>query len=87
MSPFSKQSLQQGKQEGEAAVLIRLLSRRFGTIEQTIRSLSIPQLEELTDAQFDFTTSEIKLLGWIVNREYLPFSRVRYERTLLIALV
>jgi len=67
-----QQGKQEGKQEGEqfgkASVLIRLLSRRFGTIsptvEQQICSLSIPELEELTDAQFDFTTSE-DLIAWL----------------------
>jgi len=62
------QGLQQGEQLGTASVLIRLLSRRFATIaptvEEKIRSLSISQLEELTEAQFDFTTSE-DLIAWL----------------------
>ncbi len=67
-----QQGLQQGKQrglqQGEAKVLIRLISRRFGsispTVEEKIRSLSISQLEELTEAQFNFTTSE-DLIAWL----------------------
>ena len=63
-----QQGEQRGLQQGEANVLIRLLSRRFATIdptvEQKIRSLSISQLEELTEAQFDFTTSE-DLIAWL----------------------
>ncbi len=63
-----QRGLQQGEQLGTASVLIRLLSRRFATIdptvEQKIRSLSISQLEELTEAQFNFTTSE-DLIAWL----------------------
>jgi len=63
-----QQGLQQGEQLGTAGVLIRLLSRRFATIpptvEEKIRSLSISQLEELTEAQFNFTTSE-DLIAWL----------------------
>ena len=63
-----QRGLQQGLQQGEAKVLIRLLSRRFGsispTVEEKIRSLSISQLEELTEAQFNFTTSE-DLIAWL----------------------
>ncbi len=63
-----QQGEQRGLQQGEAKVLVRLLSRRFATIdptvEQKIRSLSISQLEELTDAQFNFTTSE-DLIAWL----------------------
>ncbi len=63
-----QQGEQRGLQQGEANVLIRLLSRRFATIaptvEQKIRSLSISQLEELTEAQFNFTTSE-DLIAWL----------------------
>ncbi len=59
---------QRGKQEGQASVLERLFCRRFGVLESTItakiRSLSIPQLEELTDAQFDFTSKE-DLIAWL----------------------
>ncbi len=63
-----QQGEQRGLQQGEANVLIRLISRRFATIaptvEEKIRSLSISQLEELTEAQFNFTTSE-DLIAWL----------------------
>jgi len=59
---------QEGKQEGQVSLLERLFFRRFGVLESTvtakIRSLSIPQLEELTDAQFDFTSRE-DLIAWL----------------------
>lgn len=49
---------QEGEQLGEANLIVRLLSRRFGALspEQVsqVRSLSIPQLESLGEALLDF---------------------------------
>jgi predicted transposase YdaD len=52
---------QKGRQEGERLLILRLLSRRIGTIapniEAQITTLSVPQLEELGDALLDFSSS------------------------------
>ncbi|MGK7873221.1 MAG: Rpn family recombination-promoting nuclease/putative transposase, partial [Xenococcaceae cyanobacterium] len=62
------QGEQQGLQKGEAVVIIRLLTRRFGAIApsliERIRALSVAQLEELTDAQLDFSKVE-DLVSWL----------------------
>ncbi|WP_413167440.1 DUF4351 domain-containing protein [Capilliphycus salinus ALCB114379] len=51
---------QEGLLQGEASLIIRLLTRRFGEVDpqlqQQIRSLSISQLETLGEALLDFTT-------------------------------
>ena len=53
-----KKGLQQGMQQGEANLTIRLLKRRCGNLtaiqEQKVRSLSISQLESLGEALLDF---------------------------------
>jgi predicted transposase/invertase (TIGR01784 family) len=49
----------EGKIEGELSFALRLLARRIGTLapetEAQIRTLSLPQLEELGDALLDFS--------------------------------
>ncbi len=59
---------QEGLQEGEVTLLLRLLRRRFGEIapdlEQRITSLSIPQLEALVDDQLDFSNLD-DLVTWL----------------------
>jgi predicted transposase YdaD len=61
---------QRGLQKGEVAVILRLLTRRFGAIEpeiqQQIRSLSITQLDELAEALLDFS-SPSDLVNYLVN--------------------
>ncbi len=61
---------QRGLQKGEVAVILRLLTRRFGAIEpevqQQIRALSITQLEELAEALLDFS-SPSDLVNYLVN--------------------
>lgn len=51
--------IQEGRQEGELTIILRLLTRRIGTIapqqDTQIRSLSLSQLEELGEALLDFT--------------------------------
>jgi predicted transposase/invertase (TIGR01784 family) len=53
-----QEGLQEGRQEGEADLLIRILTRRFGNLtdnqKEKVRSLSIPELESLGEALFDF---------------------------------
>ncbi|MEA5497840.1 Rpn family recombination-promoting nuclease/putative transposase [Limnoraphis robusta] len=54
-----RQGVQQGRGEGEASLIIRLLTRRFGELSpeviQRIRSLSLPQLDALGEELLDFT--------------------------------
>ena len=63
-----QQGLQQELQQGEAAVIIRLLTRRFGAIApdlvERIHTLSISQLDELIDAQLNFSSVE-DLVTWL----------------------
>ncbi|MGI0480989.1 DUF2887 domain-containing protein [Geminocystis sp. CENA526] len=53
-----KEGLQKGRLEGEADLLIRQLTRRFGNLtdsqKEKVRSISIAQLESLAVALFDF---------------------------------
>ncbi len=57
-----------GRQEGQQELIMRLLMRRFGTVEleiQTrIRRLSIDQLENLGEAILDFTSTS-DLITWL----------------------
>lgn len=66
-----QRGLEQGLQRGEAIALLRILTRRFGEIapelEEKIRSLSIPQLEALIDAQIDFSSLD-DLVPWLENQ-------------------
>jgi len=63
-----QQGLQQGEQRGEASLIIRILSRRFGTVEEArqerIRQLSVPQLEELGESLLDFSSLS-DLISWL----------------------
>ncbi|NEO74710.1 DUF4351 domain-containing protein, partial [Moorena sp. SIO3H5] len=65
---WRQEGLQEGLQEGEKKILLRLLKQRFGDIapdlEQTITSLSIPQLEALVDAQLYFSNLD-DLVTWL----------------------
>ena len=63
-----QEALQEGRQEGEASLILRLLTRRFGSItpdiEAQILVLPLPQLEALAEALLDF--SEISnLTTWL----------------------
>ncbi|MFM8295005.1 MAG: Rpn family recombination-promoting nuclease/putative transposase [Microcystaceae cyanobacterium] len=55
-----QQGLQQGEQLGEATLILRLLTRRFGTLSkgmtEQIRQLGTIQLESLGEALLDFTS-------------------------------
>ncbi len=61
---------QRGLQKGEVTVILRLLNRRFGSIqleiEQQIRALSIAQLDQLTEALLDFK-SQNDLVNYLVS--------------------
>jgi predicted transposase/invertase (TIGR01784 family) len=61
---------QRGLQKGEVAVILRLLTRRFGAIEpevqQQIQTLSITQLDELAEALLDFS-SPSDLVNYLLN--------------------
>ncbi len=63
-----QQGIQQGEQQGESSLIIRQLSRRFGTVEEAIqeriRQLSVPQLEELGESLLDFSSLS-DLLSWL----------------------
>lgn len=65
-----QQGLQQGRQEGEFALVLRLLQRRIGPlneqIESRLRTLSTAQLELLGEALLDFTQLE-ELINWLQN--------------------
>ncbi len=59
-----------GKQQGEATLILRLLTRKFGEtsadIEQKIQALSTNQLEDLGEALLDFS-SQNNLTTWLEN--------------------
>ncbi|TVP56130.1 MAG: DUF4351 domain-containing protein [Nodularia sp. (in: Bacteria)] len=59
---------ERGRQEGELAVILKLLKRRVGElspeIQQRIQSLSGNQLETLGEALLDFTSMS-DLLNWL----------------------
>ena len=65
-----KQGLEQGRQRGEATLVLRQLNRRLGevsaSVETPIHQLSIEQLEDLGEALLDFE-SETDLLDWLAN--------------------
>jgi predicted transposase YdaD len=57
-----------GRQEGEQALIIRLLTRRFGEIGPDLRgavqALSLERLENLGDALLDFSEL-VDLVNWL----------------------
>ena len=59
-------------QQGEATLVIRLLSRKLGefprTLADAIRALSQPRLEELGDALLEFSRRE-ELEQWLKDHE------------------
>lgn len=59
-------------QEGEAQLLIRLLTRRCGTLsdelQEKVRSSSIPELESLGEALLDFQGIS-DLENWFKNND------------------
>jgi predicted transposase/invertase (TIGR01784 family) len=69
-----KKGLQQGVQQGEANLTIRLLKRRCGNLtaiqEQKVRSLSISHLESLGEALLDFQNMS-DLENWLQDNRRL----------------
>ena len=64
--------LQKGEKRGEERTIIRLLKRRFGEIDSSlidsIKILSVEQLDDLTEALLDF--SQIAdLVAWLNQQE------------------
>jgi predicted transposase YdaD len=59
---------QEGRQEGEAAVALRLLNRRCGLLSEAttaqIQALPLEQLEALADALLDFQ-GPAELAAWL----------------------
>lgn len=74
---------EEGRQEGEANLVLRQLARRFGEISPSltarIRELFVEQLEELGEALFDFE-SLAALVGWL-GRAFL-YSQKLHEKQL-----
>jgi predicted transposase YdaD len=66
-----QKGIQQGKQEGELAVVLRQLTRRLGTIEpevqERLRSLTTTQLEDLAEALLDFSNAD-DLTNWLQSQ-------------------
>jgi len=64
-------TLQEGRQEGELILLLRLLSRRFGSIDDRLKiqieQLPTALLEDLGEALLDFSSSE-DLENWLRSR-------------------
>ena len=68
-SAIYQEILQEGRQEGETLLVLRLLTRRFGTspeLRSQIQQLSIEQLEELGEALLDFSSIR-DLTDWLQN--------------------
>jgi hypothetical protein len=63
--------VERGIEQGEQQLIFRQLNRRFGEIEssfiETIRTLTIDQLELLGEALLDFS-SIIDLEQWLENK-------------------
>jgi predicted transposase YdaD len=68
---WREEMLQEGRQEGEALLVLRLLVRRVGELTPEVRSqvqsLSLPELETLGEALLDFSALS-DLLGWLGDR-------------------
>jgi len=62
---------QRGKKQEALALILRQLPRRIGPVtpqlQEQIRSLSVPQLEDLGEALLDFS-SETDLINWLATQ-------------------
>jgi predicted transposase/invertase (TIGR01784 family) len=70
-----QEALQEGEQRGalrEQSLILRLLSRRVGTlapgVEAQVKALDLPRLEALGEALLDFTGVD-DLVGWLRGNE------------------
>ena len=63
-----QQGLQEGRQEGESTIVLRLLTRRFGTLtpymHRRVATLSSAQLEQLSEELLDFPNRKA-LSDWL----------------------
>jgi len=63
-----ERGIEEGRQEGERLVILKLLKRRLGELSpettQRIQSLSVNQLENLSEALLDFS-SMADLFNWL----------------------
>ena len=78
---------QEGKQEGELAIIYRLLSRRLGTVapelQQRLLRLSIPLLEDLSEALLDFEEPG-DLIAWLDRAES---DRIENQKEAILATI
>jgi hypothetical protein len=69
-SELPHDELAEGRQEGEAAVTLRLLTRRCGPLSEAttaqIQALPLEQLEALADALLDFQGPD-DLAAWLAS--------------------
>ena len=70
-----QEGLEKGKQEGSAAVMLRMLQRRFGPLEADlqgrVRALSFARLERLGEALLDFQ-GPADLVAWLGKHSQDP---------------
>ena len=68
VTSWMSKGIEQGKQEGQASMVMRQLKHKFGKIspdvEAQIQKLSSPQLEDLSEALLDFEKVE-ELTIWL----------------------
>ncbi len=68
ITPWHSQGMREGRLEEAITILMRLLKRRFGLIkddiESQVRALSLPQLEDLSEAFLDFKETD-DLTRWL----------------------
>jgi predicted transposase YdaD len=66
-----EQGRQEGRQEEAASLIIRMLTKRFGTLAENVRgsvtALSLESLEELSEAPLDFDSLS-ELNEWLEQR-------------------
>jgi predicted transposase YdaD len=67
---LNEEATEKGMQRGEANLILRLLSKRFGEVPSQLKSqiegLSLPQLEALTEMLLDFVSLD-DLVVWLQN--------------------
>jgi predicted transposase YdaD len=73
VTSWMEEGIEQGRKQGELALLNRQLKRCFGSLspelQERIENLSIAQLEELGEALLDFTTIE-DLEAWFEGEQH-----------------
>ena len=71
VTSWIERGIEQGRQQGEVALIMRQLNRRFGgvvpEVEARIRSLSTEQLENLGEALLDFSNAS-DLSAWLEQK-------------------